>query len=211
MNFHLPLVTCLLLGTALATPVSKLPSEWFIPSANSPNSFTLVDEMTGTIRVGTMSNAGAVSWSASIPTGISSVADVAGGLPGNFGEIVALTSPVCNRVGLVEVDSPSPFLTLLSGMSGIGPCGLAAIGTAPALELWVASASNGASPGMLEVHDSLATGGTQRASSSFNQSFRRLQPLFAPGSSKSIALYSETLGTQTRLGLAYRSGAAVVQ
>jgi hypothetical protein len=35
---------------------------------------------------------GAVSWSASIPTGISSVADVAGGLPGNFGEIVALTS-----------------------------------------------------------------------------------------------------------------------
>ncbi len=199
------------LATAHAYPVSKLAAEWFVPLSTSPRNFALVDEASGTVRIAAVDDTGKVTWPHTIPTGITDVSDATAALSGGLGEILALTSPAANRVGLIDVDSTSPYLRMLPALSGVGPSGLTAIGTAPNRELLVASGFNCPDTGRLEAHHDLAASGSQVAGSNFPQQFRRLQPLSEPGSPSAIALSSETSGTDTIMHLIDRVIPADIQ
>jgi hypothetical protein len=147
-----------------------------------------------------------VNWSQAIPTGVANVSDVTAAINGSLGEILALTSPDANRVGLLNIASASPYLYFLPQLSGVGPSGLASLGTTPNRELIAASIYNGTTQGKLEVRNQISTTGTLLAETPQNKRFRRLQPLTAPGSATAIALYTASSGSNTEFGLVSRSG-----
>ena len=199
------------LATTHAYPVSKLAAEWFVPLSTSPKNFALVDECSGAVRIATVDANGKVTWPHTISTGITGVTGVTGGLSGSRGEIVALTAPDANRVGMIDVDAVSPYLRILPVLTGVGPSGLSAIGAVPERELLVASVYNCPNTGRLEAHNDLSASGCQVAGANFDNHFRRLQTLSAPGSASAITLSTETSGTNTLIHLIDRAMIADIQ
>lgn len=211
MKFITALLTGQLLAAAVASalPSTKLAAEWFAPYQSAPGKFAIIDEATGTVRTASVNGGGVVSWSQPVPTGISGVSDVATSLSGTNGEILALTSPDSNRVGLLDIGTAAPFVRILPSLSGVGPSGLASLGTNPNRDLLVASVFNGSTVGKIETRANLSTTADLLAESNQSRHFRRLQPLSAPGSAAAIALFTETNGTSTRVGLISRSAGSL--
>lgn len=211
-NFVMKTISAIFTGTLFAAamvcaqPSTKLAAEWFAPHHSQPEKFSLIDEATGTVRIASLDAAGHLTWATPIPTGIPDVTDVTTGVTGSSGEILALTSPSANRVGLLDIASAAPYLRVLPSLSGIGPGGLTTMGSGASRELLIASSLNGVTPGKLESFNNLSTSGNLLASVDQNRRFRRLQPLTKPGSSTALALFSETLGVNTRMGMISRSG-----
>jgi hypothetical protein len=211
MKTIIAFITGLILAAtaALALPTTKLAAEWHAPWHTSPKQFALVDQATGTVRIASVSNEGGVSWTHTVPTGIQGVSDVATSLHGSNGEILALTSPESNRVALLDIDTPAPFVRVLPELSGIGPSGLASLGTTETRDLLVASALNGSTAGKLEARGGLSGSANLLAERNDSRNFRRLQPMSEPGGSTAIAIFSETFGSNTRMGLVSRSGGSL--
>jgi hypothetical protein len=204
-------ITALLFLAAIlplaATPTTKLAAEWYVPFDSSAKQFALVDEATGVTRIAFMSSDGSLDWIHNIPTGLPLVSDTACALYGPKGEVLALTSATTNRVVLLDCQTDAPYPRLTPAMTGTGPSGVAAIGTAGARELTIAFAENGSNPGSLETRSNPGTTLALVAQSGHpTNRFRRLQPIAAPGSTSAIALYSESSGANTRCGLISRSG-----
>jgi hypothetical protein len=193
-------------ATSDGLPTTRLPAEWLVPASSPSKNFALVDAATGTVRLAVTAADGSVNWSQAIPTGIANVSDVTAAINGSLGEILALTSPDANRVGLLNIATASPYLYFLPQLSGVGPSGLASLGTTPNRELIAASIFNGTTQGKLEVRNQISTTGTLLAETPQNKRFRRLQPLTAPGSATAIALYTASSGSNTEFGLVSRSG-----
>ena len=193
-------------ATSQAFPTTRLPAEWLVPATASPKNFALVDAATGTVRLAFLGGGGVLDWTHTIPTGIPNVSDVTGGLNGPAGEILALTSPTANRVGLINTEAATPYLYFLKPLSGVGPSGVTSLGTAPNRDLLAASIYNGTTQGLLEARANPSTTSELIAQTPQNRAFRRLQPLTAPGSTTAIAVYSATSGINTEYGLTARSG-----
>jgi hypothetical protein len=183
---------------AVALPSSKLASEWHAPFHSAPGKFALVDEAGGTVRIATVNGAGQVAWSGAIPTGIHGVSDVATSLYGNEGEILALTSPESNRVALLDIEMPAPYVRLLPTLAGDGPAGLSSLGSTPNRDLLAASVFNGSTTGRIEARGALSGAASLLAESNQNRQFRRLQPLSPPGSSAPPSPCSVKLPAATR-------------
>ena len=205
---HFLAATVLAATAAHAQSASRLATEWHVPLRNAPEKFALVDAATGTVRFATVAPGAVVTWSAPIPTGLADVTDACAGLPGASGEILALTSTSANRVILIDALSAAPFPRVMPNLTGIGPSGVAPIGTAPNNELLVATRANGVTPGRLAAHHDLSATAAVLADSSHATAFRRLQPLTAPGSADSLALVTGDSGANTRIELAARGGAS---
>jgi len=194
----------LLAAAASAQTTSRLAAEWHVPLLTAPDQFALVDAASGTVRLASLDANAAVSWRAPVPTGIADVSDTAAGLPGASGEILALTSVAANRVVLIDALGSAPFPRVMPDLTGIGPSGLAPAGTAPNLELLVASRLNGSIRGRLETRHDLSATAARLAFSQHFTSFRRLQPLTAPGGGATIALVTSGGSTSTLVELAAR-------
>ncbi len=196
---------------AQAVPVSKLAAEWLVPSSTSPKKFALVDAATGTVRTSFFSSEGTVTWEHTISTGITNVSDVAGGIPANLGEAIAVVSPDANRVMLVDVDAFSPLARTMPSLAGVGPCGVTAVSLSGAEKCMIVSSQNGGSlPGRAEVHADIPMSGWLVAQSNHASPFRRLQPLADPASSgDTVAFYTADAGTGTTAGLLLEDGSSV--
>ena len=193
----------------IARPTTKLAAEWYVPFDSSSKQFALIDEATGVTRIAFMGSDGNLDWTHNIPTGLPLVSDTTSSLYGPNGEVLALSSSTSNRVVLLDCQTAAPYPRLTPAMTGTGPSGVAAIGTSGSRELLIAFSENGSQPGSLETRNNPGTTLALAAQSNHpTNQFRRLQPLAAPGSSSTIALYSETFGSDTRCGLITRSGAS---
>lgn len=202
---HLFAITLLAAAAAHAQSASRLAAEWHVPFRDAPEKFALVDAASGTVRLATVDANASVTWSTPIPTGLADVSDACSGLPGASGEILALTSTAANRVILFDAVSAAPFPRVLPNLIGIGPSGVAPIGTAPNYELLIATRANGSTAGRLETHHDLSATSAVLATSAHTTVFRRLQPLTAPGSSSTLALITADSGVNTRIELAARN------
>ncbi|HSP41936.1 MAG TPA: hypothetical protein VLO11_03615, partial [Luteolibacter sp.] len=191
---------------ATAQSSSRLAAEWHVSFRDVTNSFALVDAASGTVRPATLDANAVVTWGAPIPTGLSDVSDASAGLPGASGEILALASVSANRVVLMDILSPAPFPRVMPNLTGVGPSGVAPIGSAPNHELLVATRSNGGTAGRLETHHDLSATAATLATSPHATPFRRLQPLTSPGGGTTVALVTGDSGANTRVELAARSG-----
>ena len=202
---HLLAAAALAAIAAHAQSASRLPAEWHVPLRDAPEKFALADAATGTLRFATLDANGSVTWSAPVPTGLADVSDACAGLPGASGEILALCSVSANRVILVDALSAAPFPRVMPELAGIGPSGVAPIGTAPNHELLVATRANGSNDGRLETHDDLSATAAALSNSTHGTAFRRLQPLTDPVSGVSVALATGDSGVNTRIELAARN------
>jgi hypothetical protein len=189
-----------------APPTTHLGAEWMVPSGGASPAFSLVDVATGAVRIAQMDASGVVTWPHHIASGVADVSDVAGG------EALAITSASANRVVVMDPAAPLPFPKLLPGLDGVGPTGVAATGPLGALELTIASASNGIVIGKLETHENvLDTAALMAANAQPGRAFRRAQPLVAPGGASSLALVSLNAGGNfTQAWLVARDGASHV-
>ncbi len=200
-------------SVAHSAPVSKLAAEWHVPSESSTKQFSLVDAATGTVRTAFVSSDGDVSWLNSVATGISDVSDVASGLTGESGEMLAITSPLANRVALVELDALDyPVARVLPPLSGIGPSALSELRVGATRELLVTSIHNGGTNfSKSEVRHQIATTGGILGQSNFNLQFRRTQPLVDPSTGDCVAFYTADNGPNTATGILLRSGPSVTR
>lgn len=195
-------VTALLAGAAHSESSSRLAAEWFVPLTDAPEKFALVDADTGTVRFASADANAALDWSPPVPTGLAGVTDACAGLPGAAGEILAMASASANRVVLLDATTAAPFPRVLPSLSGIGPSGLAPVGSAPNRRLLIASRSNGTNAGRLETRENLSTTHDLVASNPHATAFRRLQPLTDPGGGPTLAVVTGDSGANTRVELA---------
>lgn len=202
---HLLAAAALAATAAHAQSASRLAAEWYVPFRDAPEKFALIDAASGTVRLASMNANGRVKWSAPLPTGLAEVSDACAGLPGGSGEILALTSSSANRVILIDALGAAPFPRVMPGLTGIGPSGVAPIGSAPNHELLVATRANGSTAGRLATHHDLSATAAVLATSAHTTIFRRLQPLNAPGGGATLALVTADSGVNTRVELAMRN------
>ena len=202
---HLLAVTTIAAAAVHAQSTSRLAAEWHVTFRSTAERFALVDVSSGTLRLASVDANGRVNWSAPIPTGLADVSDACAGLPGASGEILALASTSANRVILIDALSAAPFPRVMPALTGIGPSGVAPIGSAPNHELLVATRANGSSAGRLETHHDLSATAAVLATSGHSTVFRRMQPLTAPGGGATLALVTADSGANTRVELAARN------
>jgi hypothetical protein len=214
MNPH-RILTALIASSAIsqAAPVSKLAAEWFVPSTSNTKQFSLVDTATGTVRIGFVSSNGEVSWLHTLNTGITAVSDVASSLPALVGESIALTSPLSNRVVLVNVDAPNPIARVLPTINGIGPVGLTETIIGGTTELAITSIHNGGTSfGKTEFRNDIGNNSNLLAQNNIVLNFRQLIPLKDPANpANRVAFYTGTSGSNTLTGLLTRSGGSVTR
>lgn len=193
-----------------AAPVSKLAAEWQVPSEIANDRFTLVDAASGTVRSASMSANGVVTWLHTVPTGITGVSDIASGLTGAFGEMLAITSPLANRVALVELDAATPTARVLPTLTGVGPSALSELRVGTSTELLINSIHNGGTNyAKTEVRHDLGTSAPLLAQTNYSLNFRRAQPLVDPSSGNRVAFYTATGSGTTTTGLLFRSGSSL--
>ena len=187
-------------------PTTHLGAEWMVPGSGAGAAFSLVDVSTGAVRIAQMDANGVVTWPHHIASGVANVSDVAGG------DALAITSASANRVVVMDPNAAWPFPKLLPGLAGVGPTGLAATGPLGALELTIASSSNGSVVGWLETHEKvLDTTALMAENAQPNRTFRRAQPLVAPGGGASLAMVTVDAGGDfTQAWLVARDGASHV-
>jgi hypothetical protein len=198
-----------------AQPVTRLAAEWLAPLDSHPRRFALVDEADGSVRLAQASAEGKITWSPTVPTGMTEVSDVATGLYGMQGEILVIASANANRIGMVDVERAAPFFRVMMGSAiGLGPRGVAAVGSGTtARDLVIGSSENGIPPGRLESRANLSAVSSVLGAQSSNRIYRRLQPLTEPGSVSVVGFITaaNAANTNTACGLVVRSGSEVVE
>jgi hypothetical protein len=205
----LVLASGITLAIATARPASRLAAEWFVPSESSGKRFALIDQATGLVRLASVGSDGVPSFGQPLSTGISNVADVAGGWFGSD-EILAVTSPDANRVALLLTNATVPISRSLQGFSGLGVSGLAEIRSGAASELALASIYNGGSNGSrLESLGSPSTIPALLGSSNSTLGIRSMEPFRDPGAGTTVSIYRAASGANTAVGVMQRSGAVM--
>ncbi len=205
-------ISALLLAApaAVAAPVSKLAAEWHVPSVENAGHFALVDAASGAVRLAAMRADGSLDASAPIPTGIAGPSDVAGGMDGAEGELLALTAPEANRVMLVEMEAKHPVARVLPALEGVGPSAVGEYRGGGASGLLVGTIFNGGSAGgVAEIVHELDGSGALLAGGKAAVAFRRGQPLVDPADDSHTAVFYTAPaagGADTRTGVLLRDG-----
>lgn len=199
------LVGGLTLATVTARPSSRLAAEWFVPSESSGKKFSLIDQATGQVRLGSVSSDGSTSFSQPLTTGVRNVSDVAGGRFGTD-ELLAVTSPEANRVAVLSPNATVPVARSLQGFSGLGVSGLAEIRSGTSLELALASIFNGGATGTrMEAVGSPGSSPGLLALTDNALAIRSMEPFSDLAGTTTVAIYRAASGTNTAVGFIQRS------
>jgi len=190
----------LVAAPALAGPASRCGSEILLQRENA-DGFVLVDRATGVLRSGTISPSGAVAWQHVVDTGVADVSDAAGGIDGQDGEVIAVTSPMSNRVAMVEIDAAYPSLTRFPPWA-MGPRAISEITTAGGEGLMIACSLNGhGNDDILEIWKGFDTTVSHVRHDSGFEPLPVLEPLYSSPTGARVAVFAHDKGGDTPMGI----------